>query len=195
MSSKFKLIGSSLMFRFKKKSVIKYTYAQWNKTMIFFSLNEIIYVWGAKATKGFVILEQLHIIQNSLSSFELDLLRSKKFGAKTKASTAPVLCSFFLDFIIRSGGIRAFFCSQKVLSISWKGCALAREFMVQTVFSGTPFNGFLTQGHLTFFLIWRIGRGCVRAYQNKSEIKWHSLSLSNAQSVFCGWVSRAKGGV
>lgn len=71
---------------------------------------------GAKATKGFVILEQLHIIQNSLSSFELDLLRSKKFGAKTKAST--VLCSFFLDFIIRSGGIRAFFCSQKVLSIS-----------------------------------------------------------------------------
>ena len=85
--------------------------------MIFF-LERNYLCMGAKATKGFVILEQLHIIQNSLSSFELDLLRSKKFGAKTKASTAPVLCSFFLDFIIRSGGIRAFFCSQKVLSIS-----------------------------------------------------------------------------
>ena len=161
----------------------------------FFFLEWNYLCMGGQSHKRIRDSEQLHIIQNSLSSFELDLLRSKKFGAKTKASTAPVLCSFFLDFIIRSGGIRAFFCSQKVLSISWKGCALAREFMVQTVFSGTPFNGFLTQGHLTFFLIWRIGRGCVRAYQNKSEIKWHSLSLSNAQSVFCGWVSRAKGGV
>ena len=177
MSSKFKLIGSSLMFRFKKKSVIKYTYAQWNKTMIFFPWTKLSMYGGPKPQKD-------SWFSSSCTLFRIPWVASNWICLGQKSLVQKLRPAVFLDFIIRSGGIRAFFCSQKVLSISWKGCALAREFMVQTVFSGTPFNGFLTQGHLTFFLIWRIGRGCVRAYQNKSEIKWHSLSLSLMPNLY-----------
>ena len=140
----------------------------------FFSLNEIIYVWGPKPQKD-------SWFSSSCTLFRIPWVASNWICLGQKSLVQKLRPAVFLDFIIRSGGIRAFFCSQKVLSISWKGCALAREFMVQTVFSGTPFNGFLTQGHHPTFFSNMTNRLCqlIRTRAKLNDI------LSDAQSVFC----------